>query len=151
MSMGKVKELLKAVKTDPKAQEALQGLTRPQDEEGIIRYYTEAVKKLGFDVTEVEIRETVANLARERQDETETAVSRIEALPDDALEQATGGAGNLHSNDICEDTYEHRENCWANDGCDTNSNIYPKYECEHNYKGYTCGSKDSFDCSQFMF
>ena len=162
MAIEKVKELLKAVKTDPEAQAKLSGLTKPSDEEGAIRYYAEAAKLLGFDVTEKDIREAVAAASREQKNKTEAAAGRVEALSDDEMARASGGdyepppyvdpdiclnnmkCGNpsmacyppwtpTPSEPVCANTFQDRENCWFNDGCDMIINVYADYECASNF------------------
>lgn len=91
MAIDKVNELLKAVMTDPDAQAKLQDLTRPTDEEGIIRYYAEAAKLLGSDVTEADVREVITGFPMEHQTGTGAAADRIKMMPDDSLDQVAGG------------------------------------------------------------
>lgn len=156
MAIEKVKELLKAVKTDPEAQAKLSGLAKPEDEDGAIRYYAEAAKLLGFDVTEKDIREMAAALAKEQKNKTEAAAGRVEALPDDELEKTAGGdycynnityCGNpsmacyppstpTPSKPVCSNTFQQRENCWFNDGCDMIINVYSTYECANDFRGH---------------
>lgn len=71
MVLEKVKELAKAVKSDPKAQETLQGLIKSADKDGIISFYADAAKRLGIDVTAENIRETIAKEGRNQKDRTE--------------------------------------------------------------------------------
>ncbi len=157
MAIEKIKELLKAVKTDPEAQAKLQGLTKPADEDGIIRYYAEAAKKLSFDVTEADLRAFLAEATADRTGKTEDAAAKVQALQDDELAQAAGGGrsgGSVHCDNnysSCVDTYRQRENCWFNDGCDLDHNHYSDYLCEHNYNGHICGDAESQDCSQVFF
>ena len=88
MAIEKVKELLKAVKTDPEAQAKLSGLAKPKDEDGAIRYYAEAAKLLGFNVTEKDIREAVAAASKEQEKKT---AADMEKLADNDVVKATGG------------------------------------------------------------
>ena len=91
MKIEKVKEFLKAVGTDPEAQKVLQQLDRSADVEGIIRYCAEAAKRLGFDLTEEEIREGFQAVETERRKKTADASGEIEDLSDDEIENAAGG------------------------------------------------------------
>lgn len=68
MAIEKVKELIKAIQTDPKAKELLKGASEPKSEEDMIRLCAELAPKLGFDVSETDIREAVAALSRERME-----------------------------------------------------------------------------------
>ena len=137
MAIEKIKELLEAIKSDPKAQEALREYVKNDGEDGVIRYLMEAAKKAGFTVTEEEIRETIDTEVKARAKKTEEAAADIQALPDDALEKAAGGKKD-HSS--CMDTYQDRENCWITDGCDKNYQDYDDYVCRNNYKDNVCGT-----------
>lgn len=166
MVIDKVRELLKAVKTDPKAQEALQGLVKPADENGIIRYYAEAAKRLGYNVTEADLRETLTEAAKERAEKTESMAADIQALPDEALERTSGGINTRyidHHDECvsavgdwmeiveCYSSFEDRENCWQHDACDSSQNRYSGYLCGQHYNGRQCQSKEQFDCGAFIF
>ena len=148
MAVEKIKELLKKIKTDTKAQEALQGLIKPADQDGVIHYYAEAAKKLGFDVTEQDIRDAVTDAMKEIAGRTEAAAGQIEALTDEVLEKAAGGKKD-HSE--CMDTFKDKENCWSNDGCDHYVHGYGNYECQHNDRGHSCGEKEQLQCSSVLF
>ena len=91
MAIEKVKELLKTVRNDPKAQEALRQLDKSADVEGIIRYFAEAAKRLGFDLTEEEIREGFKEVEEQRRKRTAAVTDEIENLPDNEVESAAGG------------------------------------------------------------
>ena len=153
MAIEKVKELLKAVKTDAEAQAKLNGLVKPADEDGIVKYYAEAASLLGFDVTEEDIRATIAALSKEQQGKTDAAVGMVKAIPDDTLDQVAGGYQLVCAEQqrTCIDTYKNQENCWTQDGCDRNTNMYTEYKCAHNYAGHTCGDKEAVNCSSFIF
>jgi len=157
MKTEKIKALLKTVKTDPKAQVKLTGLTKPEDENGIIRYYAEAAKRLDFDVSEEEIREMLAEQIKTVNVRTEAAAAGIESLPDNELDEVAGGdidypcSNSLKQKYECKYTYKDRENCWNDDACDKNFLLYQYYQCEHNYAGHTCSAADALDCSSFMF
>ena len=92
MAIEKVKELLKTVGTDPEAQKALQQMDKSADMEGIIRYFAEAAQRLGFDLTEEEIREGFQAVETERRKKTADASEEIVDLPDDEMGYASGGA-----------------------------------------------------------
>jgi len=147
--MEKIKDLLKKVKKDPEAQAKLADLTKPEDENGIIRYYAEAAKRLGFDITEADLREMIAAHTKERLEKSENAAEQINAVQDNELEMVAGGSAGKHEE--CMDTFQDGENCWSLDGCDVTISLYPNYSCQHNYYGHVCGDKESFDCSSFIF
>lgn len=86
--LDKVKELLNAVRIDPKAKELLQGVSEPRSEEEMIRLCAGIAPKLGFDVTEAEIREAITAAALERREKT---AADMEKLSDDDVEKAAGG------------------------------------------------------------
>lgn len=155
MAFENVKELLKAVKTDPEAKKALQGLEKPKDEEGVVEYYVEAAKRLGYAVTDADIRKAIADLTKKQEEKTDAAVGTLKAMPDDELDQVAGGvlytSHCLKTTTNCLDTFTNGENCWSNDGCDHISNYYDSYVCEHNNKGHSCGAVDANNCSQVMF
>ena len=88
MAIEKVKELIKAVKTDPKAKELLQGVSEPKSEEDMIRLCVEVAPKLGFDITADEIRAGVTEMERERREKTSAG---IEKLSDEDAAKASGG------------------------------------------------------------
>ena len=92
MKIEKVKEFLKAVGTDPEAQKSLQQMNKYEDVEGIIRYCAEAAKRLGFELTEEEIREGFQAMEAERRKKTAAVSNEIEELPDAEMKAVTGGA-----------------------------------------------------------
>ena len=162
----KVMDLLKAVKNDPKAQEALKGMTKPTDEEGIVNYYAKIAELLGYEVTETDIREAVSSLENERTEKTENTAAAIQSLPDEELGHVAGGKNtyNIPHHDECSSavgdwtevvecytTFEQRENCMSHDACDYNIMFYHGYQCEHNAPGHHCGNSEKFDCSSVIF
>ena len=151
MTNEKVREFLKYVKTNPEAQEKLSGLPKPEGEEAIIQWYAQAAKLLGYDVTESDLRGLLAEQEKERTSRTDDAAKKIETLPDDEVDQVAGGGYGGTSKPNCHDTYLDRENCWFDDACDQNINLYKDYLCHSNYYGSVCGDKATFDCSKFIF
>lgn len=111
-------------------------------EASIIQYLLEAAGMLGFDVTEEQIRTTAEELNEEQRKATEEAASEVAALSLDDLDAAAGGAGY----GSCSDTFEQRENCLSNDGCDKYINDYDNYECLHNNRYHHCSTIDSIYC-----
>ena len=102
MAIEKVKELLNAIRNNPKAKELLKGASEPKSEEDMIRLCSEIAPKLGFDVSETDIREAVAALAKERQAKT---AADVEKLSDDEVAQASGG--DLWFNEDAPDGHEY--------------------------------------------
>ena len=146
MALEKVKELVKAVESNPESREVLQGLVISADKDGIISFLAEAAKRMEIDVTEEDILETIAEKERNQKNKTEEAIADVEKIPDDELGDVAGG----NETELCKDTFKHYENCWSNDGCDKNHNMYEDYLCDHNDKGYQCGSEASVWCSQIL-
>ena len=146
MALEKVKELLKAVESNPESREVLQGLVISADKDGIISFLAEAANRLGIDVTEEDILETITEQERNQKNKTEEAIADVEKIPDDELGDVAGG----NETELCKDTFKHYENCWSNDGCDKNHNMYEDYKCQHNSKDKSCGSSDSMACSEFV-
>ena len=89
MSMEKLTALLDAVRTDPRAKELLKDAAEPKSEEEMIRLCADIAPKLGFDITEDEIRAGIAEMVRERMEKT---AADMEKLPEDELKNAAGGA-----------------------------------------------------------
>ena len=135
--MDKAKEFLAALRSDPKAQELLQGVEKPADEKDVIRNLAEAAKKLGYDVTEEELAGLLSAEEKAIKERTDAEADRVEALADDQLEAATGGSST--SDDPCKSTYLDHENCWFNDGCDNIINTYKRYRCHHATRNPDCG------------
>ena len=126
MAIEKVKELIKAIQTDPKAKELLKGASEPKSEEDMIRLCAEVAPKLGFDVTEADIRETVAAAVQARKEKT------VQKLSDEDVAQASGGA--FWTNDDAPDGHEY--GCFLTYHSD-------KWQIEHGYscpKEYLCSS-----------
>ena len=92
MSIDKVKKLIEAIKTDPKAREQLRGVSEPRSEEEMIRLCAELAPKLGFVVTEDEIRAGVEAIKQERMKKT---AADIQALSDEETETVAGGKEDL--------------------------------------------------------
>lgn len=166
MEDSNAKKALLAIKTDPRAVEALKDLVKPMDEEGILRYYADASRRLGLDATVEDFRKLSEEAGQERAEKTEGAVSQIEALPDEELDSVAGGkntykyekydecSGTVGINYViitCGNTFEQKENCWSNDACDENTNFYTNYLCNHNFEGTHCQKTARMDCDSFMF
>ena len=92
MATEKVMELLDAIRTDPKAKEMFKGTAKPKSDEEMIRLCAELAPKLGFDVTEDEIRAGVEAIKQERIKKT---AADIQALSDEETETVAGGKEDL--------------------------------------------------------
>ena len=136
MAPEKVKELVKAVGCEPQARETLQNLIKSADKDGIVSFFAEAAKRLGIDVTEEDILETVTKEERNQKSRTEESIAGIEKMPDDGLDQVAGGGPicSYAHDEMCRDTYQDRENCWMHDGCDKNIDYYDLYKCHYTYQ-----------------
>ena len=130
MSEENIKKLLEAMQNDSNALELLKGFDAPQDQDGEIKAYAEVAQKLGYDISEADLKTYLDRAENRMQQKTEEASSIIQELPDEALERVAGGKKD-HSE--CKDTYRDYENCWVNDGCDV---VY------HHYKNYVCHKND---------
>ena len=99
----------------------------PKTEEERIAAYVDIAKKLGIELTAEEVKAYLESTA-------EVATGEID---DDELEQLVGGGENVG----CADTFQHRENCWWNDGCDRFWNEYEGYLCSGENYGETNENK----------
>lgn len=140
MSENKLKELLKKVESDLEARKKVEDLEKPADEKGVIAYYLEVAKRLGADLTEEDIQGALAEMLKEQQSKTETAVKKVEAMAEDDLADVAGGCGGGWGKrkredlpDKCLVTYAQKENCWLNDGCDIIVMQYASYSCSKHY------------------
>ena len=135
MALEKVKELVKAVESDPESREVLQSLIMSADKDGIASFLAEAAKRLGIDVTEEDILETIAEKERNQKNKTEESIADVEKIPDDGLDHVAGGAGGCEWLSYwCSDTYQDRENCLLDDGCDKSINHYARYKCHNTFQ-----------------
>ena len=88
MAIEQAKELLKAIRTDPKAKELLGDAAEPRSEEEMIRLCAKLAPNLGFDVSEIDIREALAATEQERLNRTAAGVQMVS---DEDVANATGG------------------------------------------------------------
>lgn len=92
--MSKAKEFLEKVMTDRKANELLKIKNVQTNEDEIINAYLDAAKELGYDITGDDLVTAITELENEQKGKTESMASSVSDLPDDALANAAGGAGN---------------------------------------------------------
>ena len=128
MANEKVRELMEAFRTDPKAQELLQSIDKPADEDGMIRCYAEAAQKLGYDLTAEDLTAFIQDQNEARKAKTDALAEGIRSVDDSEIESVTGGK---KGNEECINTYKDKENCVLNDGCDRVINMYVTYQCKN--------------------
>ncbi len=155
-----ISQFLDYLKTDPEAGEKLGDLKKPESgsEDELLKYYAEAASRLGYDITESELRASREELTAKRASRTEELEKSIMALSDDELENVAGGRGGYgcvtkvlcydvqmgHEN--CSNTFLDQEDCGRIDACDKNRGQYDDYICRANYDGYQCGSPEANTC-----
>ena len=100
-------------------------MEKPADDVQLIVAYIDVAAKLGVSLTVEEVKEYLAS------DKANGA-----ELDDEELSQLAGGGDNAN----CKSTYQHRENCWWNDGCDMYTNDYDGYKCASQDYGKKPGS-----------
>ena len=110
--MEKVRQFLETLRTDPKAQELIQALGRPQSEKDSVAGYYAVAKKLGFDIPKKEFVQGMKEIALEQKAKSEEA-ARV-ALSDSELENVAGGVEGIMG---CNSTYNDNEWCWISDSC----------------------------------
>jgi hypothetical protein len=126
--MENAKKFFEEVVKTEEAKVLLAAVEAPKTEEDRIAAYIEIAKKLGLELTAEEIQEYF-----------ETASKADDAeLDDDELEQLVGGGENAD----CESSYQHKENCWFNDGCDKVWRDYEGYQCSGKNLGYEASIHD---------
>ena len=147
MAIEKVKEILEKLASDPKAQELFKSLEQPKSEEEKASKMIEAAKQLGYDLSVEDLAEYLKNAVAARKEKTDAKAEAIQKLDDSELEKAAGGKGH----DACKDTYKDKENCWWNDACDLNHQMYTDYICNNNHNTKVCSVLEMADCQQVMF
>ena len=115
--MEKIRKLLDAVRTDPRAKELLGNLAAPKKVSDVVDGYAAAAKALGIDITKEEIHAGLKAIEDEQR--ASTAKAEKEALSDASLDAVAGG-----ENGACESTAQKGEWCWASDSCAVLINFY---------------------------
>ena len=92
MANEKTLEILKEMKADPKAKELFEGMEKPKSADEAIAAYAQVAEKLGYGITEKDIREAIAQEETIRKAKTDKVVADMEELKDDDLEGVAGGA-----------------------------------------------------------
>ena len=91
MANEKVLEVLKTLKADPRAKELSKELEKPTSLDGTVTFYAQIAKKLGYEISEEDIREIWKLEEEKKKGKTDKAVADMEALDDDELETVDGG------------------------------------------------------------
>ena len=90
MANDKVNELLAKLQADP---EALGEIAKLADEESAVRFFVDAAQKHGVDLTEDEIRATVAEEMKARAALSDAAAAKLRQVGEGDLEAVAGGSG----------------------------------------------------------
>ncbi len=127
MKNEKIQEFLGKLQNYSNSSELMKGMEAPCNQDEEIKAYAELAGKLGYDITESDLKEYLNWASNRMQQKTEEASSQIQKLSDEILDKVAGGK----DHDDCKDTYKDSENCWFNDGCDNVINYYDEYVCNH--------------------
>ena len=161
----KIRQFLDYLKTDPEAGKKLTDLKKPENgsEDELLKYYAEAAARLGYDLTESDLRSSWKELTTKRALRTEEVEKSIMAISDSELENVAGGKGGYGcatkllcydvqmGDENCRQTFQSGEDCAYNDGCDKTVSHYEDYECRANYNGFQCGSAEANACEGVFF
>lgn len=139
--MEKIREFFNTIAADPRAKEILSAAEKPETYEEELQLYAETAAKLDYDVSADDLRFFFEENERQCREKTEQTAAKIREIPDEQLGSVAGGRGG----DSCSDTYQDRENCWFEDGCDRVINSYPGYICRSHYWDTHCQAP-SHDC-----
>ncbi|MBR5110621.1 MAG: Nif11-like leader peptide family natural product precursor, partial [Clostridia bacterium] len=88
MATEKVKIFLERLQADPEAKKLYEGRTKPTTGEEFVRVCAQIASKLGYDLTEADIREAITEAEQARREKT---AAEIQKLPDEEVVKATGG------------------------------------------------------------
>ena len=122
MANEKTLEILKEIKADPKAKELFEGMEKPTSPDEAIPAYAQIAEKLGYGITEKDIREAIAQEEARRKARNDKVVSDIAELDDDEVEDVAGGATPLPSSGGCGLIQTIGDLCWENDACSISVN-----------------------------
>ena len=147
MAIEKVKELLEAIRNDPRAKEMLKNLPPIKNDGERIVSLLSAARELGYDLTEADLKDYAEAAAAARKKKTDAQAEAIQTLDDSEVEKAVGGS--VHDN--CDYTFEDFENCWKTDGCDKSLINYTDYQCWGNHNGVACHLEFQLVCQQVFF
>ena len=122
MTNEKTLEILKEMKADPKANELFEGMEKPGTPDEMISAYAQIAEKLGYGITEEDIREAVKQEEASRKAKTDKVVSDMEELEDDDVENVAGGMYPDILSKCGEVMQEIFDICWKNDVCSISVN-----------------------------
>ena len=111
--MENAKKFFEEVVKTEEAKAIFAATQKPETDEARIAAYLEIAKKLDFDLNAEGILAYFKAAA-------EAASGEVD---DEELAQLAGGS------EPCSSTYQHKESCWFNDGCDIAINSYDNYYC----------------------
>lgn len=126
MSVDKVRDFIKAVKTNEELSKVAREKTEGKSPDEVIKYYAELAPTMDFDVTEEDLRECFINEPSKLQQRTDATIAKVQELDINELDEVAGGYADSPE---CADTYRDHENCWYNDGCNVIFNRYRWYKC----------------------
>ena len=120
--MENAKKFFEEIAKTEEAKALFAATVKPETEEARVAAYIEIAKKLSVELTAEDIKAYFDSIAE----------AELCEIDDAELSQLVGGGDNA----ACADTFQHKENCWWNDGCD---------EVYNSYNGYVCSSKNYGD------
>ncbi len=112
---GKINDFLNELETKGELIKEMECKLDKSNPEGKIIAFAELAKKLGYDITEDDLKNYISDADRAAIDNTQEASDKIVNISDDNLDMVAGGAKN---NPECHDTYMDEENCFYDDGWD---------------------------------
>ena len=116
----KTLEILKEMKADPKAKELFEGMEKPASPDEAISAYAQVAEKLGYGITEEDIRETIKQEEASRKAKTDKVVSDMEELEDEDVENVAGGLTDIVCGEPMQIVFDRF--CWENDACSISVN-----------------------------
>ena len=122
MASEKTLEILKEMKADPKAKELFEGMEKPTSPDEAISAYAQVAEKLGYGITEKDIREAIAQEEARRKAKTDKVVADMQELKDDDVENVAGGIQPdiiLKCGKAMQAVFDI---CWKNDVCSISVN-----------------------------
>ena len=120
--MNEIKEFLKALTSDPRAKELLQGMKEPASMEETAEQYGIIAEKLGFSISRENILEYLNIREKMQKEQTANAEGAVKtALSEEDLQSVAGG---IYTN--CSSTSQpaDKEWCWFSDACHYVINFY---------------------------
>ena len=120
--MNEVKEFLKVLSQDQKAQALLRQEREPASAEEAAARYAAIAEKLGFSLPEEQMLAFLKEQEERQKKLTAETAEQFEkaALSEDALDEVAGGKGD----DACTETFDAGEWCWFADSCSYVINLY---------------------------